>query len=151
MISAFDEVSNLIYSYLNNVDSRNHSAQICLFTDDAAIRVLASNSKSEKVLHGPVIGGKAFAEASAALRHPMPDNRRTRHMTTDRFVAFHDEIITVRAQFIVVHTEPTDQGVFKSQIFESGSYHFKFRRDEAIWKICLLDVSIDKPGLQYSE
>ncbi|WP_081636609.1 nuclear transport factor 2 family protein [Methylobacterium sp. 285MFTsu5.1] len=151
MISAFDEVSNLIYSYLNNVDTRNHSAQIRLFTDDAAIRVLASNNKFEKVLHGPVIGGQAFAEASAALRDPMSDNHRTRHMTTDRFVAFHDGIITVRAQFIVVHTDRTDYRAFKSQIDESGAYQFNFRRDDAVWKICLLDIFIDKPGLQCSE
>ena len=142
-----DEIANLTVRYLRNTDNRDHMGQVALFSDDAVVRVLADSGNGETLLHGPIVGGMAIAEASAALRSSVPAGRRTQHCTTDRLIAIDGARASIDAQFFVVHTDRIATGECTSRIVETGAYRFGFRQVGVAWLIASLDIIIDAPDL----
>ncbi|MGI3904188.1 MAG: nuclear transport factor 2 family protein [Janthinobacterium lividum] len=145
MLTTSDELQNVTSRYVRNVDSADHPAQMDLFCDDAVVRVFASSDSSERLLHGPIVGGRAFVEASFALRAPIPAHRRTRHCTFDRLLTVDGDSAATEMQFLVVHTERLGSGECRSTIVETGAYRFGFRRIGYVWLISKLDIIIDMP------
>jgi len=145
MLTSSDQIRNLVARYVRNVDLRDHQAQIALFSTDAAIRMLSSSNGEEELRYGPLIGGAAFADASAALRQAMPANRVDRHCTTDHLISIEGDIATLDAQFLVVRTEALDTGGCSTDIVETGHYRWAFRRDAHGWLACTLDIVLDSP------
>ncbi|MET3723355.1 nuclear transport factor 2 family protein [Sphingomonas trueperi] len=146
MLSDSDHIRNLVSTYVRNVDARNHQAQITLFTEDAPVRVLARSGEDEALRHGPVIGGKAFAEASAALRRPIPASRTTRHCTVDHLIEITDRSATLHAQFLLLHTDADGSAGSIVSVAETGIYRFSFRDDGDGWRIAGLDIVVDAPA-----
>ncbi|MET3709480.1 ketosteroid isomerase-like protein [Sphingomonas trueperi] len=146
MLSTSDHIRNLVSTYVRNVDARNHQAQIALFTEDAPVRVLARSGEDEVLRHGPVIGGKAFAEASAALRRPIPASRTTRHCTVDHLIEITDRSATLHAQFLLLHTDAAGSASSVVSVAGTGIYRFSFRKDGDRWRIAGLDIVVDAPG-----
>jgi SnoaL-like domain len=147
MLTPSNAIANLVARYVRNTDRRDHAAQAELFSDDAAVRVLASTGDSEALLHGPIVGGAAVAKASAALRPPHPSGRRSRHCTMDHLVLIDGGNATLEAQFVVFRTERLPSGEVNSLPIETGEYRFRFRHGDNGWLISGFDIVIDAPVL----
>ena len=148
MLTSSDHIRNLVARYVRNVDLRDHEAQIELFSTDAIIRLLSRSNGLEELRHGPLVGGKVFAEASAALRQPIPSNRIDRHCTADHLIAVESDAATLDARFLVVRAEGSETGGSFASIAETGSYRWGFRRDAHGWLACKLDIVVDSPAVQ---
>jgi hypothetical protein len=146
MLTPSDQIRNLVARYVRNVDLRDHDAQIVLFSPDAVVRMLSRTNGREALLHGPLVGGKAVAEASAALRPAILPDRTDRHCTTDHLISIDGDEAALNAQFLVFRTTAREAGVCSTNIVETGHYRFWFRRGVLGWSVSKLDIIVDSPA-----